>query len=290
MSTVINGKSISEGLISENIRKIESLKQRGIEPCIALIRVGDNPGSLSYEKSIMSIMAKCHIGVKSFLFEQNISSDEIYALIKSLNEDVRIHGILVFMPLPKHISKEMVNNAIDPKKDIDAISPWNMGKLMLGEKAVFPCSAEAVLTVLKHESIDVKGKNITIINNSNILGKPLSAILSNMYASVRLCHVFTDSIEKYTKDADVVISACGVKDLIKPDMLKKGAVYIDAGIVKTQGENGRSSFSGDASAECCKGDFYICSRTHGLGDGIGTITTAILAKHVVDLLWCENYK
>jgi len=278
---IIDGKVISDKLLSENINRVNVLKQKGIVPRVATIRLGEDTGSISYEKNIVKTLTSSHIEVLSHILSLESNTEDVLDLIQELNADDSVHGILVFKPLPKNISDDAINNAILPSKDVDGISPENLGKLVLSQKTFYPCSPEAVMEVLYNENIELKGKNVTIINKSNIFGKPLALMLSNSHASVSICHEYTDDLEKYTRDSDIVITACGVANLIKTSMLKPNAILIDAGITNIE-ENGKLILCGDASKDLLNGQFTLCSKTPSLGGGIGPITTALLAKHVID--------
>ena len=289
-ATLLSGKEVSEAMLAKVLEDAEALIAKGITPTLAIFRVGEDPGSISYEKSIITRMAKSKIEVKSVVLSLDVTQDEFVAKIKEANADKNINGILIFKPLPAQINEDEIKYILAPEKDPDALNPTNLGKLMIMDnKGFFPCTAEGVMELLKYYKIDVKGKDVTIINNSNVFGKPLSIMLTNEFATVSLCHVFTKSVKDYTLKSDIVITGCGVYGLLKPDMLREDAIVIDIAMAQKKDankefvldENGKKIRTGDCLEECVDACAMITSATPGCGGGTGPITTALLAQHLI---------
>ena len=235
---LLSGKEVSEAMLAKVLEDAESLIASGITPTLAIFRIGDDPGSISYEKSIITRMAKSKIEVKSFVFPLDVTQDEFVAKIREANDDKAINGILIFKPLPEQINEDEIKYILAPEKDPDAMNPTNLGKLVImDDKGFFPCTAEGVMELLRYYQIDVKGKDVTIINNSNVFGKPLAIMLTNEFATVSICHIFTKSCKKYTIDSDIVITGCGVYGLLTPDMLREDAIVIDVAMAQKKDEN-----------------------------------------------------
>jgi methylenetetrahydrofolate dehydrogenase (NADP+)/methenyltetrahydrofolate cyclohydrolase len=298
MSAVImSGKEVSESILNENLKSAQALKAKGIVPKLAVLRVGEDPGSLSYEKSIVTRMAKTEIEVETIAFPVDVTQEAFVAGLKRANEDKTIHAILIFKPLPEQINEDEIKYLISPEKDPDALNPTNLGKLMIqDEKGFFPCTAEGVMELFKYYKIDVKGKDVTIINNSNVLGKPLAIMLTNEFATVSICHVFTKSVKDYIKKSDIVVTACGIYGLVTPDMLGDNTILVDVAMAQKKDkngafvldENGKKIRTGDAREDCLEKAAMITSATPGCGGGTGPVTTALLGSHVIKACKIQN--
>lgn len=287
---LLSGKEVSEAMLAKVLEDAEALIAKGITPTLAIFRVGEDPGSISYEKSIITRMAKSKIEVKSVVFALDVTEDEFIAKIKEANADKAINGILIFKPLPPQINEDKIKYILAPEKDPDALNPTNLGKLMIMDNnGFFPCTAEGVMELLKYYKIDVKGKDVTIINNSNVFGKPLAIMLTNEFATVSICHVYTKSVKDYTLKSDIVITGCGVYGLLKPEMLNKDSIVIDIAMAQKKDENkqfvldaeGKKIRTGDCLEGCADACAMITSATPGCGGGTGPITTALLAQHLI---------
>lgn len=287
---LLSGKEVSESMLAEVLSDANTLKDKGIQVKMAIMRVGEDPGSISYEKSIIKRMAKSNIEVVSVEFPDDVTQETFVARLKELNGDKEIHGILIFKPLPDQLDEEEIKYILSPEKDPDALNPTNLGKLMIAdERGFFPCTAEGVMELLKFYEIDVKGKDVVIINNSNVLGKPLAIMMTNEFATATMCHVFTKDTPAYTKKADIVVTAAGIYGLVKADMLSEDAILIDVAMSQMKDENnefvlndeGKKIRAGDAHVDCLDKVAMITSATPGCGGGTGPITTALLAKHVI---------
>ncbi len=223
---IIDGKTIAEGIKKDIKKTIEKLKEK---PCLAILLAGEDKASQTF---VRIKQRECgYVGIKSTLYKlsENIKEDKIISLIKRLNEDDNIHAIIAQLPLPKHIDQRKILKAISPKKDVDGITPENLGRLFINDEHLVPCTPKGIIKLLENYKIDVRGKDVVIINRSNIVGKPLALMLLHRNATVTVCHSRTKNLKEKTKNADILITATGMAKMIKGDMIKEGAVVIDAG-------------------------------------------------------------
>ncbi len=286
---LLSGKEVSEAMLAKVLEDSNELIKKGIQPKLAVFRVGEDPGSLSYEKSIITRMAKSNIEVQSVAFGTDVTQEEFIGKIRQANADKAINGILIFKPLPEQLDEEEIKYALSPEKDPDAMNPTNLGKLMISdERGFYPCTPEGVMELFKFYNIDVKGKDITIINNSNVFGKPLALMLTDLFATVSIVHVFTKDVASFTKKSDIVITAAGIYGLVKPEQLSEDCILIDVAMsqMKENGEfilneEGKKIRAGDAHKDCLEKVAMITSATPGCGGGTGPITTALLAQHII---------
>jgi methylenetetrahydrofolate dehydrogenase (NADP+)/methenyltetrahydrofolate cyclohydrolase len=287
---ILSGAEVSESILADVTRQSNELREKGVVPTLAVMRVGSDPGSLSYEKSIVKRMAATNIDVKPYEFALDVTQEEFVGKLRELNADPSIHAILVFKPLPEQLDEEEIKYVISPEKDPDALNPTNLGKLMISdERGFFPCTAEGVMELFKYYNIDVKGKDVAIINNSNVFGKPLALMLTDLFATVTICHVFTKDVKSYTLNADIVITGAGIYGLVKADQLSENCILVDVAMAQMKGEdrefvldeNGKKIRTGDAHVDCRDKVAMITSATPGCGGGTGPITTALLGQHIV---------
>ena len=287
---ILSGKEVSEAMLANVLAESNELRAKGIIPKLAVFRVGEDPGSISYEKSIITRMANSNIDVESVCFGDDVTQQEFVSKLKEINADDKVHGILIFKPLPEQLDEEEIKYVLSPEKDPDAMNPTNLGKLMISdEKGFFPCTAEGVMELFKFYEIDVKGKDVVIINNSNVFGKPLAMLLTDQFATVSITHVFTKDVKSYTLNADIVITAAGIYGLVKPDQLNENCILIDVAMAQMKDENkefvldenGKKIRTGDAHVDCKEKVAAITSATPGCGGGTGPITTALLGQHVI---------
>ena len=259
--------------IKEDIQK--RLKTDKI-PTLAIVRVGERPDDISYEKGATKKLTDFGLEVKSFCYPENITDEEFKQSFKKINDDKSIAGILLLRPLPKHIDEAAIEKMIDPKKDLDGISPINIAKIMMGDKSGFaPCTAQAVVELLKFYNIPIKGKNVVIIGRSLVIGKPLSMLMLSEDATVTICHSKTENLKEVTKQADILVAAIGKARLIDSSYVKKDAIVIDVGI--NVDSDGR--LCGDVDTSDLENVAGMATPVPG---GIGSVTTAVLAKHLVD--------
>lgn len=228
--TLLDGKSVSAKVERDLLSQIATLASRGVTPGLAVMLVGNDPASCAYVQ--MKAKACKRVGIYSVTHEMptTITQDELLSVIKILNDDPNIDGILVQLPLPSHIQTSKILEAINPQKDVDGFHPFNVGKIVANLDAFVPATPLGVMNLLKAYDIDVSGKDVAIVGMSNIVGKPLSALMLNAGASVSCCHILTKDVSLYTKNADIVCVAVGKVGLIKEDMIKEKAIVIDIGI------------------------------------------------------------
>lgn len=282
---ILDGKNTS-ALIRNEIKKIidREYKPRNFQPGLVAILVGNNPASKIYVSSKVKACGEVGIYSKVIELEEATSQNDLIDIIKQLNINPKFHGILVQQPLPKHINTEVVNETIEPSKDVDGFHPVNMGKLLLGEPCLKPCTPLGIIELLKHYQIDLSGKNVVVIGRSNIVGKPLAAMLvqKNKFtnATVTICHSATKDISFFTKNADVVIAAIGKPEFLKAEMIKDDAVVIDVGINRVEDLNSQKGYRivGDVKFnEVCEKASYITP----VPGGIGPMTIAMLLKNTL---------
>lgn len=233
----INGKEISEEIRKGLEKEVAKLIEQGIKPGLAVILVGDNPASRTYVTSKQKSCQK--IGMESILVEysEDVAEETLLGKIKQLNEDEKVHGILVQLPLPAHISEAKVIETISPEKDVDGFHPENIGKMMTGQDTFLPCTPFGVMEMLKYTGIDVAGKHAVILGRSNIVGKPVGQLLLNENATVTHCHSRTRDLDSFTNQADILVAAVGKAKMVKAEHVKEGAIVIDVGI--NRDENGK---------------------------------------------------
>lgn len=273
-SKIIDGKALAQLIEKEVSSGVESLESgRGVTPGLATVLVGDDPASKMYVRLKHKACERVGIRAEDYLLPASASQEELLSLIDSLNKNKDVHAILLQLPLPKHLSPQEAMEAIDPAKDADGFHPYNMGKLMIGDEGLVPCTPHGVIRALEEYNVPLQGKNAVIVGHSNVVGKPMAAMLLNRNATVSVCHVFTDDLKKYTIGADILISAAGVKHLIKTDMVKEGAVIFDVGITKDE-----SGVYGDVDFENVVKKASLITPVPG---GVGPLTIAMLMKHVL---------
>ena len=264
---IVNGRKIAEKIHIKTTEEVKHLKSiYKITPNITTIKIGDNQSSELYYKLRNNACKKAGINSNLLEFSKKISEDKILKTIDELNLDKNIHGILIQFPIPDHISSNKLMNAIDPKKDVEGFNPYNMGKTLIGNEDIVPCTPLAVLTILNHEKIDLEGKEIVIINHSTIVGKPLTALLLNRNATVTICHIFTKDTKQHSSNADIIITATGIPGLITKDYVKNEAFIIDVGIAETKG-----GICGDVNFNSVKEKAVKITPVPG---GVGPVTIA----------------
>ena len=263
--------------VSNKIKEdIQKKLQADRIPTLAIVRVGERPDDISYEKGATKKITDFGLEVKSFCYPENITDEEFKQSFKKINDNKSIDGILLLRPLPKHIDESAIEKLIDPKKDLDGISPINIAKIMMGDKSGFaPCTAQAVVELLKFYNISIKGKNVVIIGRSLVIGKPLSMLMLSEDATVTICHSKTENLKEVTKRADILVAAIGKAKLIDASYVKKNAIVIDVGI--NIDSDGR--LCGDVDTSDLENVAGMATPVPG---GIGSVTTAVLAKHLVD--------
>ena len=271
---IIDGRIIAKEIKIQISKEIVELQSKyKIAPNITTIKIGKDPSSELYLK--LRDNACKEVGIKSnhLEFSQDVSEDEIINAIYDINKDADVHGVLIQFPVPDHISPNRIMNAVDPKKDVEGFNPYNMGQTLIGDEHITPCTPLAVLTILEYENTDLKGKDIVVVNHSNVVGKPLTALFLNRDATVSVCHVFTKNLHQYTCNADILITAAGVPKLITKDHVKKDAFVIDVGIIPT-----KDGICGDVDFNEVKAKAGKLTPVPG---GVGPVTIACSLKNML---------
>lgn len=268
----LRGKKVSDGIKEYVSKELETLS---FVPKLAIVRVGENPDDMSYERGATKKLKSFGLDVASYVFPQDISDEDFKKAFKDINEDDEVTGILLLRPLPRTINEKDIENMIDPKKDLDGISPINIAKVFAGDTTGFsPCTAEAVIEVLKAYDIELTGKRVTVIGRSMVVGKPVSMLLLKENATVTMTHTRTVDLKKTCSDAEIVVAAAGRAKMLNSDYCGQDAVMIDVGI--NVDENGK--LCGDVDYATLDGKASAATPVPG---GVGTVTTAVLAKHLI---------
>ena len=268
MAEIIDGKKLAKKIREELKIKCDELKQKGIYPKLAVIMVGNNPASKVYVRNKSNACADVGVEYVEYLLEENIEQEELIELIKKLNEDKTINGILLQSPIPMHLDINEAFKTITYIKDVDGFSPASVGKLCIGEDTFISCTPYGVMKMLEEYNIDLNGKHVVILGRSNIVGKPLIQCCLQKNATVTICHSKTQKLEEITKQADVLISAIGQPEFVKNDMIKDKAVVIDVGINR----NKDGKLVGDVDFENVKEKASYITPVPG---GVGPMTIAM---------------
>ena len=274
MAKLLMGKEVSDRIKNEMKEQVKELKAKGINPGLAVILVGEDPASKVY---VSNKKKACeYIGINSFEYKlpEETTEAELIDLIKKLNNDNTVSGILCQLPVPKHINEEAIINAIDPKKDVDAFHPINVGKIMTGNYDFVPCTPAGVMELIKESGIDVCGKECVVVGRSNIVGKPMSMLLLHQNGTVTVCHSRTKDLKEKTKSADILVAAVGIANFITGDMIKEGAVVIDVGINRIAPK----TLVGDVDFETAK---EVAGAITPVPGGVGPMTIAMLMKNTL---------
>ncbi|WP_292352947.1 bifunctional methylenetetrahydrofolate dehydrogenase/methenyltetrahydrofolate cyclohydrolase [Methanomethylovorans sp. PtaU1.Bin093] len=271
---VIDGRSLAKKVEEEVKKDVEALKaEKGITPGLATILVGEDPASKMYVRLKHKACERIGIHAEDHDLPATTSQEELIAHIQQLNLRNDIHGILLQLPLPRHLNEKEAMLAIDPRKDADGFHPYNMGNLLIGNEGLVPCTPKGVIRAMEEHGVQIQGKHAVVVGHSNVVGKPMAAMLINRNATVSVCHVFTQNLEQYTLDADILVVGTGVKHLIKADMVKEGVVVFDVGITE---ENGK--VYGDVDFENVIKKASLITPVPG---GVGPMTISILMQHVL---------
>ena len=280
---IIDGKAAAAAVISRVKARVEALKNNGVTPGLAVILAGEDPASQVYVRNKIKKCAELGIDSRRIDLPGDVSMDEMLKVIDGLNHDPAVHGILVQFPPPPQLSQEKIIDAIDPRKDVDCFSSANVGRILEGRTDGFlPCTPAGVLELLKFAGIDPAGKHAVVVGRSNIVGKPLAALLmqkgKGANATVTVVHSGTPDIARYTRDADILIAAVGRPRFITGDMIKPGAAVIDVGINRIPGEEGKSRLTGDVDFESA---VTVAGAITPVPGGVGPMTIAMLMNNAV---------
>ena len=275
MSTAMMGTDVAKSMKEDLIRRTEELKRRGISPKLCIVRVGSRPDDLAYERGAKKRMELVGIDCQVLELTEDISQAEFEAAFQKVNQDPGVHGILLFRPLPAHLDEEPVKALIDPRKDVDGMSAVNLAKVFAGDETGFaPCTAEAVMAMLEAYGIDLKGKRAVVVGRSMVIGKPVAMLLLKKHATVTICHTRTEDLKGTCRQAQILIAAAGQAKTISGDMVGVGTVVADVGINVDEEGN----LCGDVDFEEAK---EKASYISPVPKGVGSVTTSVLADHVL---------
>ncbi len=271
---VIDGRKIAQNIEARVKKEVEEfIRETGIKPALATILVGEHPPSKLYVKLKHWACKRVGIASEDHKFPAGTEQEEIIGSIKTLNMRREIHGILVQLPLPKHIDEREVMMLISPEKDVDGFNPINMGKMFIGREGFVPCTPKGIVRALEEFDIDPQGKDVVVVGHSNVVGKPAAVMLLNRNATVKICHIFTKDLKSHTGEADILIAATGVRGLIKADFVKEGAIVFDVGITWQD-----EKVYGDVDFDDVLPKVKLISPVPG---GVGPMTIAILMEHTL---------
>jgi len=275
MAKLIDGKAISLQIKNEVKDKVSELAKIGKEVCLAVIQVGNDPASSVYVGNKKKACEYCGIRSESYELPENISEDELLELIARLNADERVNGILVQLPVPKHINEDKIIMAIDPKKDVDGFSPLSVGALCIGRDGYRSCTPAGIIELLKRSGVEIAGKECVVVGRSNIVGKPMAIMMLQENATVTICHSKTKDLKEVCKRADILIVAIGKPKMINKEYVKDGAVVIDVGIHR----NENNKLCGDVDFDDVE---PACSYITPVPGGVGPMTIAMLMHNCVE--------
>lgn len=271
---IIDGKSIAKELRESLAPRVAALKEQGITPGLTVIVVGDDPASAIYVRNKERACVKLGMNSQVLRFPAETTQEEILNTVRLLNQDDSVHGILVQLPLPRHIDEQAVLRAIDPDKDVDGFHAMNAGRLMNGEPGFVACTPKGVMRLLEVSGVELDGKNAVVVGRSNIVGKPMALLLLQKNCTVTIAHSHTKDLAAVTRSADILVVAVGRAGFITGDMIKPGAAVMDVGINRVDGK-----VVGDVDFESAK---EVASCITPVPGGVGAVTTAILASHVIE--------
>lgn len=282
-AVIIDGKQVAADIRAEVAQKVAELKKNRKNACLAVILVGENPASVSYVTGKQKALAEVGMQDRSVHLPENTTEEDLLKLIDQLNNDDTVHGILVQLPLPKHINEDKVIMAISPKKDVDGFHPVNVGNMMIGRPGFLPCTPHGIIVLLKRMGIETSGKHAVVIGRSNIVGKPVSVLLAqkSVNCTVTICHTGTKNLSEITKQADIIVVASGHPHTLTGDMIKDGAVVIDVGVNRIPDSSKKSGFRlvGDCDFDDLKEKASFITPVPG---GVGPMTIAMLMVNTLE--------
>ena len=275
IAKIIDGLSVAAGIQEQVKVQVESLARKGVKPCLCTILVGENPSSITYINKKQKAAHDVGITTKDLRFNETLSQEDLLQVISGLNSDSTVHGVLVQLPLPKHIDQNVIINKLYPLKDVDGLTPFNSGMLMKGKPAITPCTPTGILELLDFYKINVVGMDVLIINRSSLVGKPLACLLLERGSTVTVCHSKSKKLEEKLKRSEMIISAVGNREqfTLSGNMVKPGAVIIDVGISRFKGK-----ICGDVDFDSVRTKASWITPVPG---GVGPMTVAILLRNTV---------
>lgn len=283
MATLIDGKKVAASIREEVKAEVAQLREQGIAPKLAVVLAGDDPASVVYARSKEKACSNVGIDFELFTLPGSTAEDEVLALVDKLNKDDKVHGIMIELPLPKHMDKKKVLEAVDPKKDVDGVHPINRGYILSGGDGLFPATPQSCIEIMLRSGIEIRGKNAVIVGRGETVGKPLVFMMLNQNATVTVCHTKTADLAYHTKQADIIIAAVGRAKMITADMIKPGAVVVDAGINEAEG----GGICGDVDFENAE---KVAGAISPVPGGVGSLTTVLIQKNVLKAVKLQQKK
>lgn len=275
MAELLKGAPVAKAITAQLTQQVEALKEKGVVPTLSIVRVGERPDDISYEKGAMKRCDMCGIAVKNHILPADATEEELLAVIEGINQDPSIHGVLLFRPLPKHINENRVCAALAPEKDMDGITDGSMAGIFSGSGTGYPpCTAQACIEILDHYGIEITGKKATVLGRSNVIGKPVAMLLLQRNATVTVCHTRTKDLPGTCAAAEILIAAAGKAGVVSAQHVSEGQIVLDVGINVTEEGN----LVGDVDFTAVE---PVVSAITPVPAGVGSVTTAVLAKHVV---------
>lgn len=276
MARELLGREVNAALNARVLARVEEVKAKGVTPKLAIIRLGENESDLSYERGAAKRCEILGIACEKLVLPADASQEEVLALIERVNEEKSIHGVLLLRPLPKHLDQHLIENALDPAKDVDGMTDGSLAGIFAGREIGFPpCTAKACMEVLDHYGIDCTGKKAVVIGRSLVVGKPAAMLLLQKNATVTICHTRTENLAAVVKEADIVLAAAGKAGMVDASWVSPGQIVLDVGIHVN--EEGR--LCGDVNRQEAE---PIVDAITPVPGGVGTVTTSVLADHVVE--------
>ncbi|MBE5906306.1 MAG: bifunctional 5,10-methylene-tetrahydrofolate dehydrogenase/5,10-methylene-tetrahydrofolate cyclohydrolase [Lachnospiraceae bacterium] len=276
MGQQLLGKEVTKALNERIMGQVAECKEKGVEPTLCIIRVGENPSDISYEKGATKRCETLGVNCKKILLPETVTQDEVLKTIDEVNKDADIHGVLLFRPLPKHLNQAEIENALVPEKDVDCMTDLSMSGVFTGKKIGFPpCTAQACIEILDHYGIDCTGKRAVVIGRSLVIGKPVAQMLLKKNATVTTCHTRTKDMPSVTKEAEILVVAAGKAGVVDASYVKEGQVVIDVGI----NVNEEGKLCGDVLYDQVEPVVEMITPVPG---GVGSVTTSVLVSHVVE--------
>ena len=277
MATLLKGKDVAQAINARSKKDVDALKDLGITPTLAILRVGNKDSDLSYEKGAIKRASEVGVEVKSIVLDEDIEYDTFYKTLNDLNNDDSIHGTLMLRPLPDYLDNELARQSIKPEKDVDGCGNGSLSGVFTNTEYGFaPCTAQAAMEILDYYNIDVKGKNVVVIGRSLVVGKPLSMMLLNKHATVTICHTRTVDLPSISKKADIVVAAVGKLEMLNKDYFSNNQIVIDVGI---SWNDEKQKLCGDVLFDEVE---PIVNSITPVPGGVGSVTTSVLINHVVE--------
>ena len=285
MAKRLLGKEVNEALVAALQNRTAALREKGVTPTLGIIRLGENPSDLSYEKGATKRAEEVGVAVKNYILPENASKEELLAVIDEVNADASVHGVLMFRPLPKHLkaAQDEICNRLDPKKDVDSMTHMSNAGVFEGQDLGYaPCTPAACMEILDYYGIDCKGKNAVVIGRSLVVGKPAAMMLMAKNATVTVCHTRTVNTTEICRNADIIVTAAGVLNSLTKDFVREGQIVIDVSM-NWNPEKITSKGKGGMSGDCVFDEVEpIVEAITPVPGGVGAVTTSVLMKHVVE--------